>query len=220
MPKILIVAATPFELSGLCNYLKPEGTGNTGLFNAESADLLITGVGMVNTAYFMGRQATNRYDVLINAGVCGAFDRDLSPGQLVNVNQDLLCEMGAEDGDNFIPYADMGLGGTNAYTAKPGHCISLLNGLPQVKGITLNKVHGNENSILKASELFSPQVESMEGAAFFRGCEDLRGNYFQVRAVSNYVERRDKSKWQMPLAINTLNEFLIRLIRQLLEQQQ
>ncbi len=212
--KTLIVAATPFELSGLCDHLKVDLAGDTGLFGSGAVGMLITGVGMVNTAYFMGRHATNRYDLLINAGVCGAFDRRLSPGQLVNVTSDLLCEMGAEDGDDFIPYSDMGLGGTNAYTAKPGSCTPWLNGLPQVKGITLNKVHGNENTIRRASELFTPQVESMEGAAFLRGCADLRGDYFQIRAVSNYVERRDKSKWQMPQAITALNEFLIRLIGQ------
>jgi futalosine hydrolase len=76
-------------------------------------------------------------------------------------------------------------------------------------------VHGNEDSIRTITNLFSPDIESMEGAAFFRGCNRLSENYFQVRAVSNYVEKRDKSKWDIPLAINNLNNFCITLINDL-----
>jgi futalosine hydrolase len=53
----------------------------------------------------------------------------------------------------------------------------------------------------------------MEGAAFFAACAGISGNYIQVRTISNYVEKRDKEKWQMPLAIRNLNDFLITFIK-------
>jgi len=53
----------------------------------------------------------------------------------------------------------------------------------------------------------------MEGAAFFAGCERANGDFIQIRTVSNYVEKRDKSKWEMPLAIKNLNDFLINFIQ-------
>lgn len=73
----------------------------------------------------------------------------------------------------------------------------------------------------------------MEGAAFFAATENSGKNYnqiffenkptsvsvppsdnrIQIRAISNYVEKRDKSKWNMPLAINNLNEFLIEFVK-------
>ena len=52
----------------------------------------------------------------------------------------------------------------------------------------------------------------MEGASFFAACDNNINNYLQIRAISNYVENRDKSKWQMPLAIKNLNEYLITLL--------
>lgn len=163
----------------------------------------------------MGRHATDRYDVLINAGVCGAFDRALSLGETVHVVSDLLSEMGAEDGEGFIPFDRMGLEGTHRYLGRPGACAALLQALPAVSGVTQNKVHGHEDSIARVVKLYAPQVESMEGAAFLRGCEGVAGAYFQLRSVSNYVERRDKSKWQLPLAVQRLNGMLGQLIHQL-----
>jgi len=85
--------------------------------------------------------------------------------------------------------------------------------LKKVKGITVNTVHGNDVSIEKVKQLYHPVVESMEGAAFFAACTGTKGNSVQIRAISNYVEKRDKEKWQMPLAIKNLNDFLITFIK-------
>jgi futalosine hydrolase len=87
-----------------------------------------------------------------------------------------------------------------------------IDSLKKVKGITVNTVHGNEVAIEKVKQLYQPDVESMEGAAFFAGCVRAGGDFIQIRAISNYVEKRDKSKWQMPLAIKNLNDFLINFI--------
>lgn len=215
MPEILIVAATPFEVKGLCEHYHIPVTSETGLFSAGPLSVLITGVGMINTAWFMGKYGTDRYDYLINAGVCGAFSRTLAIGELVCVNSDTVSELGAEDDQSFIKYPDLDLGGINTYFPKINRALKILSPLKEVKAITLNKVHGNENSIQKTQSLYSPDVESMEGAAFLRGCEGLHGHYFQLRTVSNYVEKRDKSKWDMPLAIGRLNTFLIQLINEI-----
>ena len=77
----------------------------------------------------------------------------------------------------------------------------------------MNTVHGNDVSIEKVKQLYHPGVESMEGAAFFAACSGTKGNSVQIRAISNYVEKRDKEKWQMPLAIKNLNDFLITFIK-------
>jgi futalosine hydrolase len=39
--------------------------------------------------------------------------------------------------------------------------------------------------------------------------------FVQLRAVSNYVEIRDKSKWNIPLAVENLNIQLIEFIKTL-----
>lgn len=212
VPEILIVAATPFEIEGLCRHLQLPTPSAPGLLESGRISVLITGVGMVNTAYFMGRHASNRYDLLVNAGVCGAFDRSLPLGTVVSVREDTLSELGAEDGENFIRYPEMGLGGTNVYTMNCRQLPKAVASLPAVNAITQNTVHGHEPNIQQTLARYAPQVESMEGAAFFRGCEALRGESLQLRAVSNYVERRDRSKWNLPLAISNLNQVLIQLL--------
>ena len=216
MPKFLIVAATKAEIQPILNYFKVNVVGAEGLFESDSEidlTVLITGVGMVNTAYYMGRYSHNIYDYIINAGICGAFNKTIKIGEVVNVTTDTLSEMGAEDGDDFIKYVDLNLGGATIFNSQLTVNYTPLNELKKVSGITVNKVHGNEESIKKIIDLFNPDVESMEGAAFFRGCARLSENYFQIRAVSNYVEKRDKSKWDIPLAINNLNNFVVTLIK-------
>ncbi len=217
MKNILIVAATEFEVKPLLDYLKitdiSQGvnlSGNSDI--AHKIGVLITGVGMVNTALMMGRYVNASFDLILNVGVCGAFDRKLELGQLVQINRDKLSELGAEDGDRFLTYDELGLPGDYIFNQNLESNFHAFEQLAQVNGITVNKVHGDEKSIAKVVKLFDPEVESMEGAAFYASCKDFVKNYTQIRAISNYVEKRNKSKWQMPLAIGNLNDFLIRFI--------
>lgn len=216
---ILIVSATQFEVKPLLDYLQIPSTA-PGIYKAgkpvkgHDIQVVITGIGMVNTAYAMGRHGTAAYDMVINAGVCGAFDKSVLPGTLVHITEDVLSEMGAEDGDGFLTYDQMGLPGEYRFSGQLKESFPAIASLKQVKGITVNTVHGNERSIEWIKQLYNPDVESMEGAAFYAACHGMR-NVAQIRSVSNHVEKRDKSKWQMPLAIKNLNDFLIELITNL-----
>lgn len=216
--KILVVAATKFEVQSLITKYEINVTGETGFFmNEKGIDIsvLITGVGMVNTAYFMGKYSHNLFDYIINIGICGAFNRNIELGEIVNIVDDTLSEMGAESGDDFIKYDNMLLGGTANYINRTEVNSDILNNLRKVKAVTVNKVHGNDESIENVKKLFAPEVESMEGAAFFMASENLSGKVLQIRAVSNYVEKRDKSKWNIQLAIKNVNDFTIKLIEDL-----
>lgn len=213
---ILIVAATQFEVKPLLDLLEIKYI-HVGLQHSEKVfenkqiQVLITGVGMVNTAYMMGRYSNSLYDLILNVGVCGAFDKTLEIGQLVEVTEDTLSELGAEDGDNFITYDQLHLGETHIYNSYTNDEFWKINNLKKVKGITVNTVHGNNSSIEKIKKRHHPDVESMEGAAFLASCGRAK-HYTQIRAISNFVEKRDKSKWNMPLAIKNLNDFLINFI--------
>lgn len=214
---ILIVSATQFEVKPLLDYLGIEhpavGINNSGeAMHGNRIAVLITGIGMVNTAFAMGRYAMYDFDHMINVGVCGAFNRDISLGSLVNVTSDVLSELGAEDGEHFLTYDQLQLPGEHLFSNQLSKQFKQTDALPKVKGITVNTVHGNEASIEKVKQLYNPDVESMEGAAFYACCKHTNAQYMQIRAVSNYVEKRDKSKWQMPLAIKNLNDYLIEWI--------
>ena len=221
---ILIVSATEFEVKPVLNFLgiaiPTLGIHNANIdFENKEIKVLITGVGMVNTAFMIGRHSLIDYDLVINVGVCGAFDKHLQLGQVVRVTEDVLSEMGAEDGDYFLTYDTLNLPGKHLFSEDYNISNSVIDSLKKVKGTTVNTVHGNEVSIEKIKQLYHPDVESMEGAAFFAAYSGTNTNYIQIRSISNYVEKRDKSKWQMALAITNLNAFLINFIKEIEEKQ-
>ena len=82
--RILIVAATLFEVESL--RLKVE----SGAINPElsTIDFLITGAGMVATSFVLGKHlATNQYDLAINLGIAGSFDRSIALGDVSRDNR-------------------------------------------------------------------------------------------------------------------------------------
>jgi len=204
--KLLLVAATPFEI-------EPFKAWTAKSTKSREIEILITGVGMVATAFAMGRLlASRQFGLAINAGVAGAFDRNLAIGDVVHVANDRFAELGAEDGDGFISIDELGFGDSVLRPIRP---LQNLPEMPIVSAITVNKVHGNELSISKTLERVSPQIESMEGAAFVYACNQFNLPSVQIRSISNYVERRNRDSWNIPLAIKNLNNTVIELINQL-----
>ena len=233
MIRILLVAATQPEIEPLFSEKSNESVVSSEL-KAQSSELripnsklqtyiLITGVGMVATAYALGRHlADNHYDLIINLGIAGSFDRSLALGEVVEITTDSFSELGAEDDQALLPIGQLGFG-ESSFNA--GTSLAALRNqfnmdtsdlfLKQVAGITVNTVHGNTHTIHQITKRLNPQVESMEGAAFFYACHHAGMPGLQIRAVSNYVEKRNRDNWQIGLAIKNLNTFAAELIGQL-----
>ena len=179
---------------------------------AHEVEVLITGVGMVATSSWCSQAlSTKRFDVAINLGVCGSFNAAFEPGSVVHVVSDHLVELGAEDGDSFLTIHQMKLLGDDEFPFTGGRLVNTappplapLDALPQVHGVTVNTVHGNDASIARVTERFKPDVESMEGAAFMYACLIHGVPFAQVRAVSNVVERRNRAAWKLNEAIAEL----------------
>lgn len=217
---VLIFSATKQEIDPLLSVVKTTTDIGGALIQTEyknhKIDFVITGIGMTLTAYYCTKTISDYYDVAINAGICGSFNKNLEIGTVVNIYEDCFSELGAEDGDNFLDMEETGLSGIQKIENKKiefKNSISEL--LPKVNGITVNTVHGNEKSIKKVYQKFHPTVESMEGAAFMLVCEKEGIPYIQIRAVSNYVEKRNKENWNIPLAIKNLNDKLLEIINDL-----
>jgi futalosine hydrolase len=206
--KLLLVAATKLEIEPAIHHFGLEGDQICS--QCHDIKLLITGVGMVATAYALGKElAASDYDLAINAGIAGSFDPSLKIGETVIVNEDHFAELGAENNEVFLPIDVMGFGESSVQPLKSE---VKLNALKQVKAITVNTVHGNPKTIQSIIERLSPHIESMEGAAFFYSCSQAGLPSIQLRTVSNAVELRNTANWNIPLAINNLNYELIKLI--------
>src|ERR1700744_6481296 len=152
--RILVVAATSFEVEGL--------KSEVGSLKSE-VEFLITGVGMVATAFELGKHLVlNQYDLVINLGIAGSFDRNIALGEVVEVLEDHLSELGAEDDEAFLPIETLGFGESICKTDTRLSSYSNQQ-LKQVTAITVNTVHGHEPSIRKLIGRTRPQLESMEG---------------------------------------------------------
>lgn len=212
--KILLVSATKFEINPLFKKLKKSSVKGKQIrykFGRHSVDILITGVGMAATAFYLGKELGKKYDLAINAGVAGSFRKKITPGEVVNVTHDRFGDLGAEDGGRFLMLEEMGLKEVRRQKLE-GKSLKSLQTLRKVKGITVNTVHGNSASIQKFVRKFDPDIESMEGAAFFFACNEYKTPCIQVRAISNFVERRNRKKWKLDLAIKNLNAFLEQML--------
>jgi futalosine hydrolase len=202
--KLLIVVATKLEIEPFLNKLKG---------SKFKPDVLITGVGMVATTFSLAKRfSEKKYDLALNLGICGSFNRNFKIGEVVNITEDIFSELGAEDGDGFLKLSDMKFADKRDVFLKPSKKFisPVLKNFKKVKGLTVNTVHGNKKSISKVASLYNPDVESMEGAAFFYVCNQFEIPAVQLRAVSNYVERRNAKNWNIPFAVEKLNEAALR----------
>jgi futalosine hydrolase len=209
---ILLVAATQAEIEpfllqhGFHQF--PVLEKNIGV---HQLSVLISGVGMVATAFALGSLFNSKsFDLAINAGIAGSFDPSILHGEVCRVSEDILAEFGAEDGNAFLKAETIGLG-KSLFSASPIAGFRVYDQLQEVKSVTVNKVHGNEESITEFVNHFNPQIETMEGASFFYACEQAGTPGIQIRSISNIVERRNKENWQIGLAIKNLNDTLIQM---------
>ena len=218
MKRVLIVVATEREIIPFVQFLKEEKSKIRNSIFCETGyafDISVTGVGLVNTAYQMGKNlATKKYDIALNVGVAGAYNSVLELGEITEVVSEQFADFGAEDADGgFLDIFQMKLidGNVAPFTNN-----KLINkkplkslGLKLVEGISVQTVRGFEQTIDRTKRKFKADVESMEGAAFFQACLDTHTPFAEIRAISNYVAPRDTTTWKMKDAIIELNVWLI-----------
>ncbi len=222
--KILVVAATLPEIEPMINsfhlpVIQPSGTSKSSTdapHQSSPCTALVTGVGMVATAFTLGKHLANHtYDLAINLGIAGSFDRSIALGDVVEIIKDTFTELGAEDDQQFITLDDLGFGKTTYTTTARLSDYSKSTVLKQATGATVNTVHGEKSSIAALQSRITPQIESMEGAAFFYACEQAGVPALQIRTVSNYVEKRNREAWKIGLAVKNLNTFAMNLLQEL-----
>jgi len=224
--KLLIVSATSLEIKPLLAVL---GKGRVlkqhitrYKYKHFQIDILITGVGMVPTAVGTTMALIGySYNAVINAGICGSFNRDIPIGKVLNIASDCLPETGAEDGEHFLSIIDLKLLDQDEFPFTGGKLVNdsvfesdLINGLLISTGVTVNTVHGNAQNIATFLSRYNVDIESMEGAAFMYSCKMNKVRHIQIRSVSNYIEDRDLTKWNIPLAVSNLNHFLLDLLEE------
>ena len=206
--QILLLAATEQEISPFTN----AGTG---------MDVLISGVGLPSAMYHLQKRMQQiDYDLIIQAGIAGSFNRRLVPGQTLWVKQDAFGDLGTEEKEIFSPVFDSGLADKNEFPFTNGWLLNESEVTKKIefnaaKAVTVNKVTDSRLQEQQIISHFDPDIESMEGAALHYVCLQENIPFLQLRTISNYVGERDKTKWKMKEAIMNLNTELLKLINEL-----
>ena len=192
-------------------------------FGDMSVDILITGYGAVFTAYHLTRALNMiNYDLCINIGLAGSFDHFLEQGFVVNVVQDQFADLGFAHKKKFFTLAEEEMMNENEFPFVDGKLNSLGNfeieevdSLIPVKAITLNTYHSNPEWIAMLRDKFSPEIETMNGAAFFYVCLSEKVPFLQVRSISHFVEIRRIENWNIPSALENLSGSIISILEEL-----
>lgn len=182
-------------------------------FDSLEIELLTGGVGIMSTAWSMAKwiSLNEKPDIAINAGIAGSYKAEFPVGTVLMPVSDCFADAGIEDGDKFITLHEAGLTGKDEFPFRNGHIVSenkfsekmklIMN---PVTAITVNTATGSVTTKRRLADRYNPGIETMEGAAFFYICAKESIPFISVRSISNIVEKRDRSRWNIPLAIDNL----------------
>lgn len=209
---ILVCAATGKEIQSTVQQIAEKKFSGT-------IDVLITGVGLTATTYYLSKQVlSKRPQLMIQAGICGSISDKANNGDVVIIeNESIGDQMVYEDG-KWKSLFELGLCEGNKH---PWTNCKLYNpyldqfpvaGMKKVNSVSVNEITTNKEKIEHYKNNLQADVESLEGAALHYVAIMESIPFLQVRAVSNAIGERDKSKWLMESSIELLNKELEELL--------
>lgn len=195
---ILLVVATELEIEQeIFHRIKNS--------NKHQVNILITGMGVPSTLYnlskyvFLQKTEASPLDLVINIGIAGSFKNDLTNGQVIRIVEDTYADLGFEEQREFKHMSEII---NTPLFYKNNHSFSFQ--FKNKRGITVNTVTDDEKKIISLIKKFNPEIETMESAAIFDFCTKENIPFIVIRAISNRVGERDKTKWHISLAVHNL----------------
>jgi len=196
--KVVLVFPTELEAK---NFEIPQNSKQT-------IDILISGIGVYATMYSLTKYCLqSKPDMIIHAGICGAFSNVLQLGDVVQVVSDCFADVGVYETNEFTSIFDMKFVDENAFPFTQTQLQlqnPIVHFLQQVSGVTVNTITSTEQQKQMCIKKYNPSIESMEGAAVHYVALQENIPCIHLRAVSNYVGERDKSRWNINLALKNL----------------
>ncbi|HEY8388083.1 MAG TPA: futalosine hydrolase [Parasegetibacter sp.] len=216
--QILVTAATGLEIHPFASLVSPANQ----MFGPHHCSTGITGVGLFSTGFHLVDLIEKlNPDLIIQAGICGTFNKAHPPGSVVIVGEEYFGDTGVWENGRFSDLFDMGLQldefpFLSKTLANPDIKGKNWNNIPVVKGVSVNQISSRVEQIAELKRKYNPDVESMEGAAFHYVCLMKKVKFLQIRGVSNFTGDRNKNNWKMEEAIGNLNNSLVKIISEYL----
>lgn len=193
---ILVTCAVGKELA----FLRPQ----------PHVELLVTGVGPVEAAAAVSRAlAQSTYDLVVSAGIGGAFEGMAEIGEGLVVADEML-ELDLETG------APIALPDGAAIVNRATSDLTLVDRLVElgyraVRGITVHRVTATDGSAARLAA-FGVGIETMEGFAVLRAAEIAGVPAVEVRGISNIVCDRKNSRWDFAAGAQGVQQILTALL--------
>jgi futalosine hydrolase len=215
MKRILLVFPTLLEANDILLEFKEDQENFYTHSHFPNIDILLTGAGIPNTCFALGKIFDKPYEFVFQFGICGSFHEHLTAGSVVRITEDVFGEMGAVENGRFIRADELNIGIQTAFHEKSTLTLpDSLEKIPKAKGLTVSTLYAYGPLFDARRQRFpGADTESMEGAAFFMSNRH-RPNVFQFRAVSNPAGVRDKNQWNIPLALQKLHELTRQIIKE------
>ncbi len=169
-------------------------------------ETLVAGIGPVDAAARVARAlSAQKYDMVVNAGIAGAFPGVAHVGDGVVVGEELL-EIQQENGAPLaLPPGNI----VSDRVPSDAHLIEAITalGFPLVRGITVSQVTATDATATRLRAR-GAEIETMEGFAVLRAAQLAGVPAIEVRGISNIVGDRAKSEWNLDAGIMGLRRIL------------
>jgi futalosine hydrolase len=165
------------------------------------------------------------YDLVVSAGIAGGFGDRAEIGDIVLADQVIAADQGVVTDEGFSTLRDLGLAGNGGYAiGNVEHRARLASGPYRLLAgdiLTLSCMTGTDARAVELAARYPRAVaEAMEG---YGVVEATRRDYertgrdtpfAEIRAISNIIGRRDKSTWNIPVALGALADAMSTLLNE------
>lgn len=230
---LLFTAATSQELSAALRDFGPlpdcpQGVPVGHAVAGRDAHLLVSGVGLVNAAWSLGR-AVSLPDLsgVINIGVAGSFDPVMLPlRQAVLVRREIWPEYGLwtpkgadARGLGFAQHSNVDTDGGAVWDridldvneAALAMGLHLDDQWPQAASLSVSSVTTTSERAAMLRRTYAADLENMEGFALAYGCLCAGLPFLELRCVSNKVGSRRNEDWDICGALAALGHTVAQL---------
>ena len=196
--------------------------------------LVKAGIGTTNTAQALTAILEwSQVGAVIQIGIGGAYaSSGLKVGDIAVATEEILGEFGVIDESGWSGAESIGIPlmeeptqifnrialdeYTGSRSANAAESVSEELGCSVRSGpfLTVQNVTGTKEQAETLDKRFNANCENMEGAAGAQVCALYGVAFTEIRGISNRVEKRDLSKWDIPLAATRAQETVLKLIRE------
>ncbi|MFC4736123.1 futalosine hydrolase [Bacillus daqingensis] len=175
------------------------------VFAESEAAVELCGFGPAESAARTMKAAlTHKPDVIINAGIAGAFPGRAVIGDVIVGTHSIFADLGAESEAGFLSTDELGFG-TSAFSSEAASQFAELQAhyLPI---LTVSTAAGTESRVSELMVRY-PEAggEAMEGAGAAHAALICGIPFVEIRAVSNITGPRSLQKWDIEQALKQLS---------------